>query len=247
MKTPLSLLMAGITAWTVHTVQAAPIYITSLTTSPSLTNPAITDLTLSSLTAGGVTYSSFTSASSVTGAVGTAEYVWGTNATNPGSLASAVTDLNITTGSLNPGVTATYGFSSLTASSVFFVLANGGSDNPSSVTAYNSSGVAVTTALPLGVITNAPLLATMNLNRSGQPTALTSRGLYGYLFQVSDFTFSGENTAANIAGLRFGNQGFDVQEIGLAVVPEPETYALILFGAFACYVFRLRTRASSRS
>lgn len=207
----------------------AAVIISSITTNPSFSGTLTTNATLLTLTASGTTYTSLSAPSSVTGTAGAAEYIWGTSASNPGSVAAAVSDLNIATGSLNTGTGTIYGFNSVTSSTVFFVFGNYGADEAGSVTLVNSSGVNITSGLTLPTTNGANDLLSESVNRSAGGAALT-RTIRGYVFSVGEFTFLGASTPADIAGFKVNGSSYDVQDVGIAVVPEPSAALLVGLG-----------------
>lgn len=237
MKIPTCFLGAFLFA-TVASTNAAVI-ISNITTSPAFSGTLTSNATLLTLTSSGTTYTSLTGPASVTGASGTAEYIWGTSASNPGSVAAAVSDLNIATGSLNTGTGTIYGFNAVTNSTVFFVFGNYGADQPGNVTLVNGSGVNITTGLTLPSTTVANDLLSETVNRSAGGATL-NRTVRGYTFSVSEFTFLGGATAADVAGFKVNGTGYDVQDVGIAAIPEPAASFLILVGTLGLAGLRRR-------
>lgn len=240
---PLKTLLATLLLATGFSAQAAVI-ITNITTTPVISGTLTTNAILSSLTSSGTTYASLSGATSVS-ISGTPEYLWGTSATNPGNVATAVSDLNIATGSLNTGTATIFGFNSVTGSTVFFVFGNYGADQASSVTLVNGSGVNITTGLTLPNTTLSNDLLATTVNRSGGGAAL-NRTIRGYTFSVSEFTFLGGATAADVAGFKVNGTGYDVQDVGIAAIPEPGTLALFGLAAIGWVGVRRRRSPSSR-
>lgn len=222
--------LLGALLWFTAVSSPAAVIISNITTSPVISGTLTTNATLLTLTSSGTTYTSLSTPAAVTGAAGGAEYTWGSSASNPGSVAAAVSDLNIATGSLNTGTATIYSFNSVTASTVFFVFGNYGADQASNVVLVNGSGVNITSGLSLPNTTAANDLLTESVNRSAGGAALT-RTIRGYTFGVGEFTFLGGATAANVAGFKVTGSGYDVQDVGIAAVPEPATALLFGLGA----------------
>lgn len=232
--------LLGALLWCTGVSAPAAVIISNITTSPVISGTLTTNATLLTLTSSGTTYTSLSAPAAVTGVAGASEYIWGTSASNPGSVAAAVSDLNIATGSLNTGTGAIYGFNSVTASTVFFAFGNYGADQPGSVVLVNSSGVNITSGLTLPSTTAANDLLTETANRSAGGAALT-RTIRGYTFGVTEFTFLGGATAADVAGFKINGSGYDVQDVGIAAVPEPAT--ALLFGLSALGFLSVRRGA----
>lgn len=231
--------LLGALLWCTGVSAPAAVIISNITTTPVISGTLTTNATLLTLTSSGTTYTSLSAPAAVTGASGTSEYIWGTSASNPGSVSAAVSDLNIATGSLNTGTGAIYSFNSVTASTVFFAFGNYGADQPGSVVLVNSSGVNITSGLTLPSTTAANDLLTETVNRSAGGAALT-RSIRGYTFRVAEFTFLGGATAADVAGFKINGSGYDVQDVGIAAIPEPATALLFSLGALGFLSFRRR-------
>ena len=204
----------------------AVVLITGVTTNPSLASPETRADTILTITTSVATYTSLTPASSITGASVTAERIWGTSTIDPGTVATALTDLSLTTGSLNTGTGTIYGFNSVNSSTAFFLMGNYGNDNPGNVFLVDSGGNAISLARGLPNSAAANDFASITVNRSGQAGTL-ARTVRGYVFEISEFTFTGGNTVANVAGFQLSGSGFDAQEVGIAAIPEPSALALL--------------------
>jgi hypothetical protein len=217
----------------------AAVLITGITTAPTLANPETRNDTILTITTSVTTYASLSSATSITGISGAAEWVWGTSATNPGSVAAALTDLSLTTGSLNTGAGTIYGFNAVNSSTAFFVMGNYGGDNPATVFLVDAGGNAISASLTLPNSAPANDFASITVNRSAGGAAL-SRTVRGYVFEMSEFSFTGGNTVANVAGFKLSGASFDAQEVGIVAVPEPATLAFLAIGGLVCTLSRRR-------
>jgi len=238
MKTPLlTLFIFSLGLALAPHADAAVLHITSITTSPAFGDPESGDALLSSITVNGTDiHSDLAAPTSVTGNTGTV-WIYGQNGTNPGSVAAAVSDLNIVTGSLNTGVATIYGFTQpMDSMSLFFATANYGGDSPASVTAVNSLGQDISNPISIGSGDIGGTLISIETNRSDSGTL--NRTVRGFTFLAGDFTFINGNDVSDFAGFHFGSSNYDVQDVGM-VVPEP-TSAVMLLGGLGLLTLRRR-------
>jgi len=234
MKTLKTCLAFGLlTVLTQASPAAVMIAIESITTFPGLTPLANGNLTLTSITAGSTTYTSLT-APIVTGA-GATMITYGSSLTQPADADTALSDLNLGTGTYNTLNATRYSFSSINSSTIFFVLMNSNTV-PASIFAFNG-GTQIGSFTPSYPTLGS--LGSLDLKDSGG--GQQNRTLYGFTFGASDFTFTGGFSAANMTG--FGtttnSSATDVQAAGIAV-PEPATWGLLAFSLTTVLVLRRR-------
>jgi hypothetical protein len=224
--------------------------IESVTTTPLFDSGDQTnDVFVTSFSVGGYNYSTLTPAAGVGGTLNPGrEFLWGASpdATDPGAggatfaeaFESAVTDLNLTTGSLNGGSGAIYRFETSSGKAVgmqpddlIYIFINEVNQLPLfSVTAVNISGSVITTALPFS---SSKALKRFDLLRSladpgNSADALNNRNVFGVAFKAADFIFTGGNASADIAGVKLSATTLDVQDIGVTTVIPPPTGTIIL-------------------
>lgn len=233
-----SILIAAMLATT--TANAAVNAITAIETTPTATNPQLVSSTLLSFTSGGVTYTSFTQATLDPAVSG--ERFWATDATDPGSDITALTDLDVVSGVLNSPNTRRFDFTSVTADDVFFSFALYG-DQPGSILAVNAAGSIITELLAIPNLDSTANLFEATVERESGAADLTGRHIRGFSFTMDSLTFTGGNTIGDIAGFRFSSGNlYDATMVGIAhVIPEPGSYAL-LFGTLTLGGVLMRRR-----
>ncbi|MFA7345653.1 MAG: family 16 glycosylhydrolase [Terrimicrobiaceae bacterium] len=208
-------LLAALTILPTLASPAAVGYISSITTTPALTPNANTGLTLTSITAGSATYTDLT-APTVTGSTGAINY--GSSLSQPASANVALSDLNVGTGTYNTGSATQYSFSAIDGSTMFFVLMTSkGAEVPIRIDAYDGGAKIGEFSLSF-VNSSLGALGTLSLNSTQAPSPPnpTTRTLYGFTFQASDFTFTGGNTVADMTAIRVIYNATDVQAVGIA-------------------------------
>jgi hypothetical protein len=264
MKKKISYLAIAATIAAAHSASATVIsqVVTSAgeTGATAITNSA----TLTSFVAGGTTYNSFIGIG-VTDPT-EPELLWANTLSTPGSSSAAVSDVNLATGALNNGTDAVYNLAgqALTAGTTIFMFGNGngsvtvdaetgdatgsgGSTPFATVTFVDGAGSSLGTVAQdfffqdPGVNTvRAPNLLSFDLTR-GNGSALNGRTVSGAIFTLADITFT-TGGIEDIAGFKISSGTSDIQDVGIAMVPEPATLSLIaIFGAgiFAARRFRV--------
>ena len=240
---------------------ASATYISQVVTSAGGTGSTAitTNATLTSFAAGGTTYSSFIG-------IGVADptpaaRIWGTDLSDPGSDTAAVSDLDLATGTLNNGTDAVYDLSgqTLTSGTTIFMFGNGngGVAVDGNGDAINSGGTT-----PPGTVTfldaaagvlgsvsgdfffqdpginsvRAPNLLSFNFARSGNN--LNGRTVSGAIFTLADITFT-TGGIGDIAGFRISSANTDIQDVGIAAIPEPATLGIMaVFGGAVLFIRR---------
>ena len=200
---------------------------------------------LLSLTAGGVTYNSLVAPDSFTGTPSSTFVAIGSPQPS-GSDATLETDGNLVTGSLNTFTNGgIYDFSTQTIADdtlffSFFNDTNGAATEPN-IQLVDSTGAAITTALPVG---SGGTLFNAQIFRSGNSTQF--RNFSGTTFSVGDFAFLTGSTSADVTGFLASNTSADFVEVGIAsisttAVPEPSS-AIILLGGLGAIIARRRRK-----
>jgi hypothetical protein len=263
MKKKISYLAIAATIAAAHSASATVIsqVVTSAgeTGATALTNSAA----LTSFVAGGTTYNSFIGLT-VTDPTPAAT-IWGANVSEPASDSAAISDLDLATGGLNNGTDAVYNLAgqTLSASTTIFIFGNGnggvtvdsetgdatgsGGTTPfSTVTFVDGDGNGLGTVAgdfffqdPGTSVVRAPNLLSFNFVRDGND--LNGRTVSGAIFTLADMTFT-SGGIDDIAGFKIASGGSDIQDVGIAMVPEPATLGLIGIvgvGLFAARRFRV--------
>lgn len=183
---------------------------------------------LQSFTAGGVNYDIVSGSD---GYVGDVEgVVFPIGGTSPGA-SVALSDLDLSTGSLDPlgtgGPVASeyHDFRSQTISldTVFFLFNNG--TPPGSVVLVDNTGTVISNTLNRTALGPAEVLHNFAFSRTNGGN-LNSRTVAGNIFAVNEFTLNAGVTVADIAGFRGSGSTFDAQDAGIAIAevtepPEP--------------------------
>lgn len=217
--------------------------------------------TMTSFVAGGTTYNSLIG-------IGVAdptepELLWANTLADPGSSSAAVSDLNLGTGSLNNGTDAVYDLTgqTLATSTTIFMFGNGngsvtvdsetgnatgsGGTTPFSTVTFLDAADGVLGTVPQdfffqdpGVNTvRAPNLLSFDYTR-GNGNALNNRTVSGAIFTLADITFT-SGGIGDIAGFRIASASSDINDVGIAAIPEPATLGLITaFGGAILFIRR---------
>lgn len=233
----------------------AALWVDSITTSPDLSNSEAT--TLLTYTVGANTYNVSQTASSVSGLgadlTGTWQ-VWGQNSTMV-SVSNSLVDTYLDTGVLGSTAIddARYHFSTaLTGTENVFVFMNAGgqADEINTITAYDSGGTMVGSAISLntagelgaGAWDGAALAVDqMNLSRfrasDTNSAALNNRNILGFSVNLSEFGGDASTiTAIQMDGVA---ANVDYHLVGVGVIPEPATLGLIgVFGGAMLFIRR---------
>ncbi|WOO43701.1 PEP-CTERM sorting domain-containing protein [Rubellicoccus peritrichatus] len=212
--------------------QAQVSIITGITSTPAFSSPETDNVVLNTFTTASGTYNYDFSVSSFNG---TGQIAWGTDGVQPVSTEAAITDNSPITGTLSTQTSGVYGFGqTLTGTDTLFVIFNATNTSPgffdynADVTALDSGGVQVGSVINIPTFTIADAFGTADLNRDGS-TPLNARGLFGWAVDISDFG----GDASTIASIRLGasqngvSNVVDIQQVGIGVIPEPSTYAMI--------------------
>lgn len=233
---------------------AAPL--TSFTTAEGVA-PGDTNVTgsavLTSISVGATTYFPLSGAGIIGGS--SAETLHANTLSAPASASAAVSDLNIATGTLNTN--ALYDISAATSSDVIFVIGNGngsvssppsgsgGTTPPGTLQFFAADGTTLVGTLAQDVAFQDPgantiraaNLASFDFTR-GNGNALNGRTVSGFVFSLTEISLESGFTVDDIVGVNL-NTGFtDVQDIGIAAVPEPASAAWLA----ASGLFLLRRR-----
>ena len=214
--------------------------------------PSGASAALQSFVSGGVTYTPI----AADGYVGDVEGVLAPVGTTAFPSASdALSDLDLSTGSLDPYGDGTFvgneffDFSTQTIASdtVFFLFSN--ATGTQAVALVDSTGADITTAL-----FGADNQGTPNIGGEAQINDfsfsrtnggdLDNREVFGNTFAVSEFTFNAGSTLADVAGFRGQGNSFDAQDAGIAIpaaVPEPSS-AILLVGGLGTFLVRRRRK-----
>lgn len=194
---------------------------------------------LQSLTAGGIVYDTLIAPD---GYVGDVEGVLAPVGTVSFPSASvALSDLDLTTGSLDPLGTGgppteeyhDFRTQTITNDTVFFLFNNG--TNTQSVTLVDSTGGAISNSLDhntdLSSTGGEVELSDFTFSRTNGGD-LANREVAGTIFAVSEFTFNAGFGVGDVAGFRGGGGTFDAQDAGIAIaIPEPASFALLALGS----------------
>lgn len=211
----------------VSTTARAADLIEAFTTSPGWIDPETEAEILTGFTVGGNDYSNpqFVTTTATTAA----DRLWGTAASDPGDAITAIIDNRLDTGSLNFGNGVDFDFtSSLSSDDQIFVFWNGPNgtsffDQPTSVSAFNSGGTQIGSAVTLPTLTGGvDVLGLMNAARAGGGP-LNNRAIYGLAIDPAEFGA----TIADITRVNFtatGN-GLDLQMVGFASLGAAPTAA----------------------
>ena len=192
---------------------------------------------LVSFIADGVVYSDLTGGTGLS--AGSPSTIWEQGGADVGA-STAVSDLDLATGTLNPTSGTTFDLSGLSidASTTFFLFSNGGT--PVSSIALRDSGNTTITTDYTGTDFGGPdevELGGINHSRSG--TDLINRVTQGFVFSFDDFTFAAGKTFADVEGFAISSSGADVSDFGIAAIPEPATLGLLgIFGGGILFIRR---------
>lgn len=261
MKNIISYLTIAATIAAAHSVSATPI--TQVVTSGGGTGTTgiTNNAAITSFVAGGTTYNSLIG-------IGVndptpAARIWGNNISEPVSDTAAISDLDLATGCLNNGTDAEYDLlgQTLTASTTIFMFGNGNGSVAVDSETGNATGSGGTTPFStvtfrdaadgiLGTVAGdfffqdsgdrAPNLLMFNFERSDSANALNNRTVSGAIFTLADITFT-SGSIGDIAGFTIASGGSDIQDVGIAAIPEPAT--LTLFGLAGAGLFMARRRS----
>lgn len=243
---------------------ASATYITQVVTGGGSTGT--TDITgnatITSFVAGGTTYNSLIGIG-VTDPTDP-ERIWGNTLSDPLTDDVTVSDLDLATGTLNNGTDAVYNLTgqTLMASTTIFMFGNGnggvavdsetgnatgsgGTTPPGTVTFVNAAGDALGTVAEdfwfqdPGVNTvRAPNLLSFDFTRSSNGAALENRTVSGAIFTLADITFT-TGGIGDIAGFKISSKDTDIQDVGIAAIPEPATLGIVAaFGGAVLFIRR---------
>lgn len=261
MRKIISYLMVAATIAVAHSASATVIS-QVVTSGGSTGSTAITtNATLTSFVAGGTAYNSFIG-------IGvndptSPERLWGTDLSDPGSDTAVISDLDLATGALNNGTDAVYDLTgqTLTSGTTIFMFGNGNGGVTVDSETGNATGSGGTTPFAtvtfvdgtgstLGTVAQdfffqdpgvnsvrAPNLMSFNLTR-GNGGTLNGRTVSGAIFSLADITFT-TGGIGDIAGFKISSGSSDIQDVGIAMIPEPATLGLIaVFGGAVLFVRR---------
>ena len=207
--------------------------------------PSGASAALQSFVSGGVTYNTLVGAD---GYVGDVEGVLAPVGTAAGAFPTAsvaLSDLDISTGSLDPYGDGTFvgneffDFQTQTIdnNTVFFLFSN--ATGPTDVALVDSTGADISTSLNF----NDDLGGEAQINdftfSRTNGADLDNREVFGNIFAVNEFTLNAGSTVADIAGFRGSFANFDAQDAGIAfatAVPEPSSAMILAAGLTALLV-----------
>ncbi|MBB6428307.1 PEP-CTERM sorting domain-containing protein [Algisphaera agarilytica] len=179
-----------------------------------------------------------------TGTTGSSQILYPTGTTPPATASAAISDQSPGTGTIGAGSGATFDFGAgnVGVSDVLFVIFNAGTtvfyQGPGLITAIDAGGNALGTSDASGTTVFGDEFTTYTAERVGAST-LSGRPLGGVTIDVASFGVADASLIAGfiVPGEDLGPNGnvnsFDPNLVGLAVIPEPASLALLGLGSLA--------------
>ncbi len=223
-------------------VLAAPTAIDSVSTTGS---------TLNSITVGTTTYTDLTAPTGFVDNNAGTDWLHISPASAPADIAAAAGSFDLGLGALNIAFEAQFG-GALTDTSVIYLIINENdtsandtsANDTANLYAIDAAGNRLSSAFAMtdffSVTTPALSVDTYNRTTGGSANGTLERTLVGVTFTLTDLGFNG----LGATGIEFEHAGssdrLDLHEVGIAVIPEPGSLALLGLGAL-CLIGRRRS------